>query len=563
MGKKKFIDKKNSATFQLLARDSSFPAAPAAPSSPTGPAADRVFVRVDNNPHYAAPGSFAEGDDPDDHGGHDADLGDDEADPYSIFADAPEDTDDEDAEGRGPPPAWGGPRAARPCASPLPDHVRKDILELGLPDDGYNYLVHLREIRKAGGGSNYYENSKARLDKLPLDVRAYDASSLRLISEVVEDGGGDSIYDVAAKTVGVKVEKVVDPDVVRLLDDGDLSRFGSDVEDLEEDFVVMANRVEEGEEEGISGSRSVSGSAMPPFKSVASENDESLREEALGFGSHVESRRSHGEGEAELRDNQKQRPRRPLDEQFDQLMLHEYGDDSDNDDAGYMDNNEESFAANIKDAMKKYPEDEFEFEEKYKVPADFVCHGQVASSNLLVESSADVMQRCVVYAQMYSQEDAGDEKVVIFEESSDESEVWDCETIISTYSNLDNHPGRIQAPEKPRRRPQFSESISKLPSEKSKIISLAGKEVLPVDFLPHSRRGPVEKVKKSVSSEPDQQKRRPNESKEEKKERKAAVREARREARQAKKELKGLYKCEAQLAQKVAAISGPSSIRLM
>ena len=41
------------------------------------------------------------------------------------------------------------------------------------------------------------------------------------------------------------------------------------------------------------------------------------------------------------------------------------------------------------------------------------------------------------------------------------------------------------------------------------------------------------------------------------------MKEARRDARHAKKQLKELYKCESQMAQKVAAISGPSSIRLM
>lgn len=43
----------------------------------------------------------------------------------------------------------------------------------------------------------------------------------------------------------------------------------------------------------------------------------------------------------------------------------------------------------------------------------------------------------------------------------------------------------------------------------------------------------------------------------------AAVKEERREARRAKKDMKGLYKCESQHAQKVAAFTGPSSIHLM
>uniref|UniRef100_A0A1D1Y8K8 Protein LTV1 n=1 Tax=Anthurium amnicola TaxID=1678845 RepID=A0A1D1Y8K8_9ARAE len=542
--KKKFIDKRNSAVFHLLARDESA-------RDPAACAANSVLVRVDNNPHYAAPVSFAEEGGIYDHGSHCQNLDGDELDPYSVFADAPEDTDDGD-----------GPRV-RSGGAPLPDHVRREIIEFGLPDDGYNYLLHLREIRNSGGGSNYYQNRKARLDRLPLDVRAYDASRLRVSSEV--DGGGrDPMYDVAAKTVGVKVDKVVDPDVVRLLDDSDLSRFESDVEDLEEDFVVRANCVQGGEEEGSFSHNSSNGRVIvPPFQNDAFGDDESSREQELGLGSWNEFRNCDRDGQGELAGSERQRSRRPLDEQFDQLMVNEYGDDSDSDDACYIENKgEESLAAEIKHALKEYSENDFELEENYKVPADFLRQGQVTTSIQLAESSADIMRRCAEYAQMYSQEDQDDE-VVVFEESSDESEVWDCETIVSTYSNLDNHPGRIQAPDKPKSKPQLAETIPVFPSENKKIIVLRGKEKLPVDFLPQSRRTPVEKVKKSEISGLGQQKRRAHESKEEKSERKAAVREARREARQAKKELKGLYKCETQLAQKVAAIARPSSIHLM
>lgn len=57
--------------------------------------------------------------------------------------------------------------------SGLREEVRREILELGLPDDGYNYLTHLREIRNEGGGSAYYENPRARFDLVPLDVKVY------------------------------------------------------------------------------------------------------------------------------------------------------------------------------------------------------------------------------------------------------------------------------------------------------------------------------------------------------------------------------------------------------
>ncbi|KAF5198272.1 Low temperature viability protein, partial [Thalictrum thalictroides] len=82
------------------------------------------------------------------------------------------------------------------------------------------------------------ENSKAKLEQVTRDVKAYDASRFH-VSKIGDDLKANSIYTVAAKTFGVKVQKAVDPEVAALLDDDDdLSRFGSDVEDLEEDFVV-------------------------------------------------------------------------------------------------------------------------------------------------------------------------------------------------------------------------------------------------------------------------------------------------------------------------------------
>lgn len=169
MGKKKFIEKKKSATFQLLARDSSNP------SNDGGPSGDRVFVRVDDNP-YLVHGFFDE--DAHDVGGtshpgysFQTDVTND---PNSIFADASGDDEDEDDDdddydrfeihgSRNQTLVTG--------AVPFSDHTKREILELGFPDDGYNYLAHLREIKNTGGGSAFYHNSKAKLDQLPLDVK--------------------------------------------------------------------------------------------------------------------------------------------------------------------------------------------------------------------------------------------------------------------------------------------------------------------------------------------------------------------------------------------------------
>ena len=117
---------RNFATFRL------FPRAGAADPN------DRVFVRVDNN-DYTVPG-FAD-EEPFDHS-----LSDPTADANHLHSSA---------------------------SGSLPEHVRREILELGLPDDGYNYLSHLRELHPsaAAAASSFVPSSTSRPEPLPLDVK--------------------------------------------------------------------------------------------------------------------------------------------------------------------------------------------------------------------------------------------------------------------------------------------------------------------------------------------------------------------------------------------------------
>ena len=127
------------------------------------------------------------------------------------------------------------------------------------------------------------------------------------------------------------------------------------------------------------------------------------------------------------------------------------------------------------------------------------------------------------YAKKYENDDQ-QEEVVIFKENRDKSEVWDYETIVSTYSNLDNHIGKIQAPEVIRKK-KLAETVSGALNSTSQKISLKGRDKKPVDFLPHGRKPTTEKVKGGDNLKPEQQKRKQHgqESKEEKKERKVLI----------------------------------------
>ncbi|PNX74119.1 LTV1-like protein, partial [Trifolium pratense] len=395
---------------------------------------------------------------------------------------------------------------------------------------------------------------------------AYDASRVR-IKEAEEEPEENIIYSVASNTANVRVQRAVDPEVAALLDDSDASRFDSDVEDLEEDFVVQANLCEDEDDEENANTSNGNNFDEESTMNRSLDNEHVLQVSdystvADAFGPLDEGLNGatgvHSAGE-------QPRPRRLLDVQFDLLESQEYASDdhADGDDDDIYGDYEENYLAEEKSLAEKLKlslsNDEMDSPKldesgKYKVPKDEKEQDGFAG---------DVIRRCKEYGQQYEVQD-DDKDVVIFEESSDESEVWDCETIVSTYSNLDNHPGMIEIPGFTRKK-KLTETVTAAFSSSNPIISLSGKAKLPADFLPGGRKPAAEKVKDVSTEKTELYKRKKHglESKEEKKERKAAVKEERREARRTKKEMKELYKCEANRAQRTAAGSGASSYHIL
>ena len=135
-----------------------------------------------------------------------------------------------------------------------------------------------------------------------------------------------------------------------------------------------------------------------------------------------------------------------------QLALEEYGD-SDDDDEGVRDG-ERELPTEVIDELKLFHDQNVCVDEEYRTPGDFVRRKLDSTTAEEVDESANVIQKCAEYAEKYLNETAEDEEVMLVSESSDESEVWDCESIVSTYSNLDNHPGKIQTPNPRNRLPK-------------------------------------------------------------------------------------------------------------
>lgn len=147
-----------------------------------------------------------------------------------------------------------------------------------------------------------------------MGFQAYDASRLR-ISDAKDDANEKYMYSVAAETVGVRIQRAVDPEIAALLVDNDASRFGSDVEDLEEDFVIQANF--QGDNENVSTDKGSSLCQKFESKEVICE-DHTFRQ--LRNVSGLSSQDGVGSHVTEAKDDsftEKPRVRRLLDEQFD------------------------------------------------------------------------------------------------------------------------------------------------------------------------------------------------------------------------------------------------------
>ncbi|KAL6841927.1 hypothetical protein ACP4OV_028439 [Aristida adscensionis] len=384
MGRGRNRKPRNFATFRLCPRPGA------------ADASDRVFVRVDSNP-YSVPG-FA-----DDGGGGGGGGG-----PSSSAA----------AGGEG---GTSSSSADEGTGDDLPERVRQEIMALGLPDDGYDYLAHLRELRPSlsstggGGSSAVFLPSRRRPGRsgLPVDVKAYDLSCVPI-------GSGE------AATAARRVEEAIDLDVVRLLEGSDLPAVESGDEDLEEDFVLVASQPEEEqpiEDEGKN------------FGVVDGAEDDELE---VGRG----------------KDGAQQLPR----EHFDSFALEEHAAGEDGCCLQGIDHGEDYGA-----------------DEKRTAPQYFVHRTLESSLKEHIGASSGAVFENAGYAERY--EPGEEERVVLFREASERSAVGYCSTASSgSYINL--HHGKDLVSESGKKKlPKFS------PGETSmkKAIIRKGIENLPTE----------------------------------------------------------------------------------
>ncbi|NP_001085284.1 protein LTV1 homolog isoform X1 [Xenopus laevis] len=386
-------------------------------------------------------------------------------------------------------------------------------------DDDYNYLQHLKERGPSELIPSATSKSKSCIitdqdgdkEKEPQHVPgpSINLPSSVFASEFEEDVG---LLNKAAPVRGLCLD--LDPDIVAALDED--FDFDDPENQLDDDFILQANSDDlrrsshEKDDDDDDWEDVESGSEENDYDSDGTVSDEDdgegdgARKEFLFMQEETKSRfTEYSMTSSVIRRNEQLTL---LDERFEKFY-----EQFDDDEIGALDNTElegfiDSNSGRLEEVINDY----------YKQKAKD-C---VKLKNLTPRDGMDSVTE-------EDDEDKEDMQTIVIEEPR---EKWDCESILSTYSNLYNHPQIIKDP------------------PKAKLIRVSVKTGIPMDVLPG--RGltakQVERMEMINSSDIPRVSTHPrkDESKEERKARKQAIKEERKERRVEKKSNKLAFKEE-------------------
>lgn len=226
-----------------------------------------------------------------------------------------------------------------------------------------------------------------------------------------------------------------------------------------------------------------------------------------------------------------------LDERFDQLMSNEYGSDgdkvedeaspdlSDCDEAPELITSREDFAAMVDDFVENY--EQLGRKLKPVLPGDSAVDKLDTLRRAIGQGGA---VRISVVENDSDEED--DEKLFASYHANEKESRWDCETILTSYTNLENHPKIIRA--------RTSKPVPKI-----KLDHRTGLPSADTNALEERHKSNPSAEDKEILQVPKQTVTRPrDESKEDKKARKQAVKAERQTKRVEKKQTRERYNAE-------------------
>lgn len=376
-------------------------------------------------------------------------------------------------------------------------------------DDEYNYLQHLKEVGLAElvplGMSHEPRDITMTLDGEEAEVDYVPAPSINLpssvfASEFEEDVG---LLNKAAPVRGLRLD--LDPDIVAGLDDD--FNFDDPENLLDDDFITHANnpksddtwRKPDGEDEWEDVDSEEEGEGDFDSDGPISDEEDGESGKAKEFlFMHEETKSRFTEYSMSSSVMRRNDQLTLLDDRFEKFY-----EQFDDDEIGALDNAElEGFIHSDSNRLQGVIEDYFKQKAEECVKLDERTPREGMDMIIEeVEENSDEMETIVV---------------------EEPTEKWDCESILSTYSNLYNHPQIIKDPPKP------------------KPIKVSTKTGIPLDVLP--ARGltakqveRMEMINNSDLPSVSTQVRCKKESTEERKARKQAIKEERKERRMEKK----------------------------
>ncbi|NXU48782.1 LTV1 protein, partial [Turnix velox] len=414
-------------------------------------------------------------------------------------------------------------RVLLPTQKVYEEQRRKEQRKYGVFfDDDYDYLQHLKE---ASGPSELVPSVRGRQSRIVVtseghiedEIERVPASSIKLpssvfASEFEEDVG---LLNKAAPVSGPRLD--FDPDIVAALDDD--FDFDNPENILEDDFVLRANGPQKGQSDAKDedewedmeedSDEKDSCSSDKDYDSEGSLSDDEVNGQPKEFLFMQEETRSrftdYSMSSSVIRRNEQLTL---LDDRFEKFF-----EQFDEDEIGALDNVELEGYINTDNARLQEVLNDY-YKEKAK--------------NCVKLDTLEPYDDLDSPANEESEEEKEEIVAVVIEESK---EKWDCESILSTYSNLYNHPSLIKEPPKP------------------KPIKISQKTGIPLHILPQKGLTAKQIERMQMINDSDlprasTQPRSKDESKEDRKARKQAIKEERKERRMEKKANKMAFKLE-------------------
>lgn len=387
----------------------------------------------------------------------------------------------------------------------------------------YDYEKHMRPM---GEGGTFYQNPTTEFSIDQARAKEVKAEA------VDEDEEKEKLFEDKAETLKKSAIRVTKDFFEALEGEGDEGDFGL----LDDDFVLGAMNedpaAEEGQEEGEEENEDCSDDDEESDEDEGDDDEGDADDEGDDDYDYDEEVKAERAEAAALRKQQMQkdgRTARVIDDQFDMLLQEEYDSCED---IGELDPEDPAVRGAVED-IDTYKAEIEEFatrmERNYGQPKTAMDDLQLKEAHAYLAKAEE--------ADEHSDDDIKEinRKIDEMYPRGEKKNTWDCESILTTTTNTENHP-----------------TIIKVPRKGQKQIRLTAKHGLPADYLqkrevaiPEGKEG-EEEDEEEEEEEPANlgERRDKEESKAEKKARKEAIKAARREARQSKKSLKSQYSHE-------------------